>query len=320
MGDRGGTRFNILGPLEVTLGERSVAVPTGRLRSVLALLVLAAGQSVSVHEVAERLWPERAPVRVRGTVHTYVARLRRLLGDDLIQTSYGGSYRMTVADEGVDLCRFRYLVRDSRTAPSAKAELAMLEEALGLWRGRAFADMDDAWLDQEVVPGLTDEWLSAVERHIDLRLRAGQAGEVIAELRQLTADYPTRELLWLRLIEALHRTGRRVEALDAYQQLRTVLAEEFGIDPSDTLQRMQRAILRSGSSERPMCGAHGALSGRDGGSPSYDELVATVGGLTRRLNELPGRLGLLDADNARLVAENEALRAQNAALRRAVDW
>lgn len=243
MSERGGVRFNILGPLEVTLGERSVAVPAGRLRSVLALLVLALGRSVSVHELAERLWPELMPKQVRGTIHTYVARLRRLLGDDLIETTRGGSYRIAVAADVVDLCRFRELVRTSRTARSPQAELITLEEALGLWRGRAFADMNDAWLGRDVRPRLTDEWLTAVERHIDLRVQIGYVGDAITELRELIAGNPTRELLWLRLIPALHRTGRRVEALEAYRQLRTVLAQELGIDPSETLQRMHRAIL-----------------------------------------------------------------------------
>lgn len=333
MGERGGARFKVLGPLEVTLGERTIAVPAGRLRSVLALLVLAAGRPVSVNEVAERLWPERTPKRVRGTVHTYVARLRRLLGDDLIETSRGGSYRMAVGAEDVDLCRFRDLVRESRTAPSAEAELVTLAEALDLWRGRAFADMDDAWLDRDVVPRLTDEWLTAVERHIDLRLQAGYAGDAIAELRELTAGYPTRELLWLRLIEALHRTGRRVEALETYGQLRTVLAEEFGIDPSDPLQRMRRAILLSGPApaeplattpERKVEPTGQMLAGRAGfadrpecsdavrlGRPWWGEPQPLPG-----LEELSGRVGRLDADNARLAAENEALRAQNAELRR----
>jgi DNA-binding SARP family transcriptional activator/tetratricopeptide (TPR) repeat protein len=245
MRERGGARFNVLGPLEVILDDRRIAVPSGQLRSVLALLVLGVGRSVSVSEMAERLWPDRLPGRVRGTVHTYVARLRRLLGDDLIQTSSGGGYLIAVPAENVDLCRFRALIRDSRTAASTAAESAALEEALGLWRGRAFADMNDAWLDRQVVPRLTEEWLAAIERQIDLRIQTGQAGEVIAELRELIAGHPTRELLWLRLMDALHRAGRRVEALDTYQQVRAVLAEEFGIDPSHRLQQMHRAILLS---------------------------------------------------------------------------
>jgi hypothetical protein len=53
------------------------------------------------------------------------------------------------------------------------------------------------------------------------------------------------------------------------------------------------------------------VSGRDGELPSYDELAAVVVGRTARLDELSGRIGVLEADNARLVAENEALRAEN---------
>jgi DNA-binding SARP family transcriptional activator/tetratricopeptide (TPR) repeat protein len=247
MGERGCVRFGVLGPLEVTVGGRVVVVPAGKLRSLLASLVLVVGRSVSIDEVAEWLWPERAPARVRAVVHTYVARLRRLLGDELIRTVPGGGYLLAVAVEDVDLWRFRELLGRAGAAGSVEAELVLLEEALALWRGRPFGDVDPIWQDHEVVARLMEEWFAAVERRIDLRLRGGQAGRVVAELQQLIADSPTRESLWLRLIDALHRAGRRVEALDAYQRVRAVLADEFGIDPSDALQRVHRAILLDGA-------------------------------------------------------------------------
>ncbi|GIJ61182.1 AfsR/SARP family transcriptional regulator [Virgisporangium aurantiacum] len=238
--------LGVLGPLEVTSDGRAVDLPAGQVRTLLASLLVAFGRPVLMDDLAERLWPDRMPVRVRATVYTYVARLRGLLGHDLIRTTAGGAYLIAAEPEQVDLWRFRDLLAAARRAGSAEAELALLRDALRLWRGQPFHGMESAWLTREVVPGLVDEWFAAVERRIDLESAHADPGAVVAELRDLVASGPTRESLWLRLIEALRQSGRRVEALDAYQQIRAALADEFGIDPGDALQRLHRAILVEG--------------------------------------------------------------------------
>lgn len=249
MGMDGGVWFGVLGSLQVCVGGRLVVVPPGRLRVLLGVLVASAG-SVSTDVLAERVWPEQMPVRVRAAMHTYVARLRRLLGGEVIRTVAGG-YQLVVAAERVDLWEFRELLRRAGVAGSDEQELVLLRRALGLWRGQPFADVGSSWLDREVVPRLCDEWVGAVERRIDLEMRAGVVGRLVGELRDLVCRYPLRESLWVRLIDALHRCGRRAEALDAYQQVRGVLVEELGIEPGDALQQMHRRVLLDGSTPAP---------------------------------------------------------------------
>jgi DNA-binding SARP family transcriptional activator len=243
--------FNVLGPWEVRVEGRPVTIPSGQLRAVLASLLLAANQPVAIETLADQIWPERLPARARGTLHTYVTRLRRLLGRDVIRTSPGSGYLLDAGEENVDLHRFHDLLRQANEATSPAIELARLHDALALWRGRPFGDVASTWLDRDVVPRLTEEWFSATERRIDLELAAGQQGKLIAELSELTSRYPTRESLWSRLITALHRAGRRAEALDCYRQLREVLREELGIDPSDQLAQLQRIVLLDGTNREP---------------------------------------------------------------------
>jgi DNA-binding SARP family transcriptional activator/tetratricopeptide (TPR) repeat protein len=238
-------RLGVLGPLEVTANGRVVVLPAGQVRTLLATLVVASGRPVQVDDLAKRLWPDRMPVHVRGAVYTYVARLRGLLGPELIRTTSGGAYALAAKSEQVDLWRFQQLLAKARRVGSEASELTTLQEALRLWRGNPFVGVESAWLQRDVVPSLHEEWFTAVERRIDLESHA-DPGSVIAQLRTLVATEPTRESLWLRLIEALRRSGRRIEALDAYQQLRAALADEFGIDPGEALQRAHRAILVEG--------------------------------------------------------------------------
>ena len=102
-------------------GRRGVRVPAGRLRVLLTSLALSANQPVGVDTLAEHVWPDRLPVRARGSLHTYVGRLRKLVGSDLIHTQSGSGYRLTLAPEAFDLHQFRHLLGLARQADSRGA-------------------------------------------------------------------------------------------------------------------------------------------------------------------------------------------------------
>lgn len=241
-------RFQVLGPWEVT-GERGpVTIPAGRMRVLLASLMVSIERAVPIKTLAERVWPERRPSRVQDTVYTYVARLRRLLGQDAIQTT-PGHYQLAVAPHRIDLWLFRDLLRRARAAGEAHLELDLLRQAQALWRGQPFTGVDSTWLDHEVSPLMMDEWFSATERRIDLEMRSNNPGDLVGELRELVTAYPAREPLWVRLVAALHRSGRRAEALDAYQQAREVLTAELGREPGDALRRTHRQVLLDGAAD-----------------------------------------------------------------------
>jgi DNA-binding SARP family transcriptional activator/tetratricopeptide (TPR) repeat protein len=281
----------VLGSWEVSAGRTTVPIPPGHLRSLFAAMLLTVGQPVRIDTLAERLWGERQPANVRGTLSTYITRLRRLLGSDAIVSYPGGGYSLYLHEDDVDLHRFRSLLRRSRDAGTADNELVLLHQALGLWRGRPFTGVESGWLDRDVVPALTEEWFSATERRIDLDLARGASNELIAELWQLTNNYSLRESLWLRLISTLHRSGRRADALTAYQQVRAILRDDLGIDPGEQLQQLHQAVLCDGpmTETQPttievLSGPHQlphdnvTFVGRERDLAALDSLVANVDG------------------------------------------
>ncbi|GAA0903907.1 AfsR/SARP family transcriptional regulator [Virgisporangium aurantiacum] len=253
-------RFRVLGVWEVLDGGRPVVVPAGKMRVLLAALLMSLGRPVPVGVLAARLWPGLSPLREQATVHTYVARLRRLLGQQAIQTTPGG-YMLDVPDESVDLLRFRDLLSRAMTAGSSDDELSLLHEALALWGGRPFEGVASDWLDEEVIPQIEDEWSTAMERRIDLEMRVSWPGALVSELRELLRVHPTRESLWLRLIDALFASGRRADALQAFQQARSVLADQLGIDPGEDLQRLHQRVLQGGG---PVAGSQVSTSAPNG--------------------------------------------------------
>jgi DNA-binding SARP family transcriptional activator len=241
-------RFGILGPLAVWDGRCWVGVPAAKERVLLAVLLLKAGQLVTADWLIEQLWAQRPPVGVTNQLQVYVSRLRRRLDDRpgrvLITQSRG--YRLVMGAGELDLQRFEELVATGRRA----LQEGMLEraagsfgDALGLWRGRALADVPPSQLVDDETMRLEEHRLLAVEDLIDVELRRARHGGLVGQLQTLVAQQPLRERLWGQLLVALCRSGRQAEALAAYQQLRGRLVGELGIEPCAELQRLHRLIL-----------------------------------------------------------------------------
>jgi tetratricopeptide (TPR) repeat protein len=147
-----------------------------------------------------------------------------------------------LGDGDLDAARFEALVTEARDAPPTQA-VALLDEALGLWRGPALADFADEPWAQPDAARLEELRLAAMEERADAELTLGRHADVVGSLRRLADANPLREGLWGRLIVALYRCGRQAEALRAYGDLRRTLGEELGIDPSPALQRLEEAVL-----------------------------------------------------------------------------
>ncbi|GAA4095773.1 hypothetical protein GCM10022214_68850 [Actinomadura miaoliensis] len=244
-------RFAILGPLEVTADGRSLPLSAAKHRVLLASLLVEANQPVPVTRLVERLWGDAPPQYGKGTLQTYVMRLRRILnphapsGHDVIRTGADG-YLVDIAPDALDLNRFEALRRQGRAASrrgDLSGEAGHLAEALSLWRGPALMDVPSESLQREEAPRLTELWLQTVERRVDVDLALGRHSLVVGELRRLTGAYGLRERFWEQLMLALFHCGRQAEALTAYREVSEKLRWELGVDPGERLRRIHQAIL-----------------------------------------------------------------------------
>ena len=239
----------VLGPFEVRVVGRAVPMTSPKHRVLLASLALRAGEVVSIGELAEAIWDGRQPGNPRRAVQLYVTRLRDLLArpdqPHVIATAADG-YRMDMDARAVDLGQFRCWVQQADHAArddDPDREAAALTQALGLFRGRPLADVSSDLLQREIAPRLTEELLRVTERRIEVDLRRGRHEELVGDLVALTGQHPLRERLWVYLLTALHASGRRGEALDAYHRARHHLAGELGIEPGAELQAVHARVL-----------------------------------------------------------------------------
>ena len=119
----------------------------------------------------------------------------------------------------------------------------MLGESLALWRGRPFEDFTYESFAEAEIARLEELRLDAVELRIDVDLRRGLSRELISELESLVRQHPSRERFTGQLMLALYRSSRQVDALRAFQLLRSRLGEELGIEPASWLRKLEAQIV-----------------------------------------------------------------------------
>ncbi|MBO3746708.1 winged helix-turn-helix domain-containing protein [Streptosporangiaceae bacterium NEAU-GS5] len=272
-------RVGILGALEVTDDTGAPVVVGGqRVRALLAMLALEPGKPVAVDRLVDALWGEEPPGNAANALQTLVSRLRAALapaGSPVL--TLPGAYALDVPPDDVDASRFAGLVA---TGP--------LDEALGLWRGPALADLRSTPHLANVAARLDEQRLDAVETRAEARLSRGLAVDLSAD----AAEHPLRERLCALAMRGLAAGGRQADALALFERTRAALAEQLGIDPGPELRAAHLAVLR-GETLRGQT-PHGGTPTRHSkegrrGSAVKAPLTSFVG----REQELGGLAGLL---------------------------
>jgi predicted ATPase/DNA-binding SARP family transcriptional activator len=243
--------FRLLGAFEVAAGGRTAVVGSPKQRALLAMLVVHLNHVVPLDAIVEELWGERLPASASASVQSLVSRLRRSLSD--LYPEAGSclrgrepGYLLEGDPTQVDANRFEKLFARGREAvergePEAATEA--LEGALALWRGPALADLSDRRFARPEANRLEEARLATVEELAEAELALGHPAKGLARLEPHVAEHPMRERAWGQIMVALYRLGRQADALRAYQQIRGILREELGLEPTPSLRRLEQQIL-----------------------------------------------------------------------------
>src|SRR6476646_5392261 len=244
--------FRILGPLEVVEGDRQIPLGGRKPRALLAMLILRRGQVVAVDELVDALWGDEPPKTADHSIQVYVSELRKALGGpsdgSAIVARRDPGYTLDVPETAIDLHRFDGLRARGRTAldaadPAQASEL--LAEALAVWRGAALADFTYDDFARGEIERLVELRLGVIDDRLEADLALGRQSELVGELRGLVDEHPARERLRADLMLALYRSGRQPEAIEVFHAGRTLLGEEYGLDPGARLVELASAILAS---------------------------------------------------------------------------
>jgi DNA-binding SARP family transcriptional activator len=260
--------LGVLGPTVVRVDGTGApqALKAAKHRALLAALALQPGRPMSADALVDAIWGADAPPSAQATLHTYLSVVRRTLEPDLpartpsrylVSSDLGYELRL---DEGrLDVGDFTRTVQEVHSGlgtlasamaphtddlPAATAALGRLDEALALWRGVPYADLDGSDLATAERARLSDLRLLALEDRATLLIASGAPAQAIGELEALTAAHPLRERPWTLLAVAQARTARQADALATLERLRETLDEQLGIEPSPVVRDLHTAILR----------------------------------------------------------------------------
>ncbi len=253
----------VLGPLQVRDGTTVLARGGRQQRRILAGLALGGGRPVSFFDLEAAAWGEEPPATVRHTIATHVLRLRAI-GLDISTTADG--YCLETPTDATQLEHQLAAAREIADGDPPRSA-ALLREALGLWRGRPFPELDVPEAEVEATR-LEEVVESSREQLLRTQLAFERPGDLVAPAMSLVAEQPYREHRWELLMLALYRAGRQAEALDVYAQARAKLIDELGVEPGPALQRMQQAVLAQ--------------------DPALDAPVDSAGGKRAERARLPG--------------------------------
>ncbi|MDR6979109.1 DNA-binding SARP family transcriptional activator [Streptomyces sp. 3330] len=241
--------IRVLGPLGADVGGRPVELGTPRQRAVLALLTAARGSVVPVERMAEELWRGAPPAKATVSLQAYVSNLRRSLepgrparAPATVLVTAPPGYALRLPRHAVDAWCFEERVNRARRA-SAEEARGLLAEALGWWRGPAFAEhADEEWAASEVA-FLTELRTEARELAVAADLRTGRAAEAALAAELLVGEQPLREEGWRLLVLAHWACGRQTDALSSLRRAAGALREELGCDPGPMLAELEQAVL-----------------------------------------------------------------------------
>lgn len=240
----GGLGIHALGSLRVTDGEEERPLGGARQRRLLAVLLIHRDAVVSVDRIAEAVFAGEPTDAAATTLRSYVARLRRVVGDAVLTRAPG--YQLCPGRIFFDVAAFESGVAAGRDAlrrqdPVAAAE--QLRTALALWQGEAYSEFaDEPWAYPES-QRLSELRLTAEELLVDADLACGRVSSVLPQIEALVRRHPLRDTPRVQLMTAYYRAGRQADALAVFRAYRTELDEELGIEPSPALVDLQRRIL-----------------------------------------------------------------------------
>jgi len=246
---KGGAHVQILGPVRIATPDGALELRAARERQLLALLAIQHDTVVTVERLVDEIWDGAPTDSAVAALRVHVSRLRKTLStarlEHLLETRPTG-YLLRLGDEGtLDADCFEAAASLGRAQldddPAAAA--VTLRRALSMWEGPVLLDVPSMLSVIAARRRLAELRLVATEDCLRAELDLGRHREVLAELEALTHEHPLRERFCALRMRALYRSGRQPEALRAFQEHRSVVVDEVGLEPSGDLIALERLIV-----------------------------------------------------------------------------
>ena len=263
-------RIRLFSSLEITLGAgppprglaqyraptpANTALPipsSSTIRSLLAYLILHHDQPIPRYRLSGLFWPERSESRARRALSNALWQIRQCLGpaaDHLISEGDTLTFAMQPGD-WLDVEAFEAGLGQGSEAPSGDRSEADglgtaaldLGETVDLYRGDLLVNISDDWVLVER-ERLRERYLRALGRLILAHKGKGDFEQALTYAQRLAAADPLREGAHRELMRLYHLLGRPRAALEQYDSLRDLLAEELAVEPTAATVSLYQEIV-----------------------------------------------------------------------------
>jgi len=310
--------FKGLGEVSVRVEGQPVALGGARQRRLLSMLLIHRNAVVSGDRLVDAVFGGSPTDGSATTLRSYVARVRRAIeGHDsrvrVVTQSPG--YRLELPDELFDVAQFEIAVNEagrslSRGDPTAAVTAARV--GIGRWTGTPYGEFDDEPWCQPEAQRLAELRLLASDLLFEAELACGRSRDLVPDIEQMVGAHPLRESFRAQLMLALYRSGRQPDALRAFQEYRSYLGAELGLEPSPSLLELENRIVAHDRSLAIAEGGrtlHGYRLGERLGSGTDGTLYAArLAGLEREFVLRSFRTEIADADHFVRRFESDAQR------------
>lgn len=246
--------IRVFGGMGLVDGDEPISIGGPRQRKLLALLAIRAGTVVDIDWLAEHLWAdEDRPTPHAPALRTYVSRLRSSFPESAqswIETVPSG-YLLAAPEEAVEHLKVDVLRASAKAARDREDPLAaqeLLDEALAIWKGAPFRELEDGEWARPEIERLEQNRLEMLEERWETSLALGRHTQITGELASFTSEHGLRDRAARQLAVALHRSGRTPEALRVLTRHRQTVADETGLDPSPAVVELELALIAGGPS------------------------------------------------------------------------
>ncbi|MGW6441810.1 AfsR/SARP family transcriptional regulator [Lentzea sp. NPDC055074] len=243
-------------------------------RAVLAVLLFNAGKPVSVRMLAQWVWADDGPSNPYPTLQTYVARIKaalRAAGLPGVISNVERAYQIDVDRSLIDFYASIELARKAKAAayqatPDLEKACALSEQAIALWSGDLFADLDSDLACERRDSAVRYHYLPAMNALLYGLGKLGRFEQMLFHLNEIQPEHDLDVMLARHRLVALFGLRKRVEAAQYHVSVRRRIVAEIADGSEGELLRLyeelrsrhdqQSAPVKSGP--RPRYLPHGA--------------------------------------------------------------
>jgi len=247
--------INLLGPVEIVRDPaRPLAADawtTRRARDILCFIISRRHHRASKEIIIDTFWGETDFAAVEKNFHPTVSHIRKALNSNQpLKQNFllyrDGDYQLNPEfSYSIDTEDFERLMADGEAARRERDFsrcIKCYQEAIDLYRGEFMQGSYDPWVDEQRVY-YKEQYLRMMEALAAVAQKTEDWTRSLQLAQRILHDDPFREDIHCVIMRAHAAMGNRVAVKEQYENLRSLLQKELGVEPALQTQKTYQELV-----------------------------------------------------------------------------